>query len=222
MIDSLLLALICAGAFLLGSVPPGLLVAKIRGVDIRSVGSGNIGATNVLRSVGKAEAAATLVFDILKGFIPVAAVAPIFSSLGMQLPAVTAPGFEQADPLAVAQGFAGVCAILGHNFSIFLKFRGGKGVASSIGAVLALSPYVGLVVITLWLFTFSKSGISSLGALVAFAALPFAMHFMAGSPEKTVIACLITALIFIRHIDNIRRLIAGTEGKVAPGRNKKR
>jgi glycerol-3-phosphate acyltransferase PlsY len=211
--SSTVLALCCAGAFLLGSIPPGLFIAKARGVDIRQVGSGNIGTTNVLRNVGKTEAAITLTFDIAKGLLPVLLIGPFFSLLDMTIPTLSIFAPYTANALLVAQGLVGLSAILGHNFSIFLAFKGGKGVASSIGVVFALAPHVGLMTVTIWMFTFSKTKISSMGALAAFGALPFIMYFYDKSIEKTAIVVLISALLYIRHIPNIKRLIDGTEGK---------
>lgn len=209
--NTMVLALCWAGAFLLGSIPPGLFIARIRGVDLRKVGSRNIGTTNVLRTVGKTEAALTLVLDIAKGLVPVLLVAPIFRWLGMEIP--TLGYFAAYDKLLVAQGLVGLAAIFGHNFSIFLAFKGGKGVATSIGVVFGLSPYVGLIIVTIWMFAFSKTKTSSMGALAAFAALPIIMHFYDKSPEKTAFAAAISVLIYVRHISNIKRILDGSEGK---------
>jgi len=209
--NAMVLTLCWVSAFLLGSIPPGLVIARMRGVDLRNVGSRNIGTTNVLRTVGKTEAALTLVLDIAKGFVPVVLVAPLFRALGMDIP-VLAP-FAAYDKLIVAQGLIGMAAIFGHNFSIFLAFKGGKGVATSIGVVFGLSPYVGLMIVTIWLFTFSKTKTSSMGALAAFAALPFIMFFYDKMPEKTAFAAAISVLIYVRHISNIRRILDGSEGK---------
>ncbi len=214
MFDNTIVLVLCwLGAFLLGSVPPGLFIARMRGVDLKKVGSGNIGTTNVLRSVGKPEAALTLMLDIAKGLLPVLMVAPIFRWLDLQIPSLNVFVHLEPNALIVAQGLVGFAAILGHNFSPFLSFRGGKGVATSIGVIFGLAPHVGLMLVTLWLFTFSKSRISSLGALVSFGILPFLMHFYDKSFEKTAIAVVITALLYISHIPNIKRLLDGTEGK---------
>ncbi len=118
----MVLALCWVGAFLLGSIPPGLVIAKMRGVDLRNVGSRNIGTTNVLRTVGKTEAALTLVLDLAKGFAPVVLVAPVFRMLGMDIP-VLAP-FAAYDKLIVAQGLVGMAAIFGHNFFDFSRIQG--------------------------------------------------------------------------------------------------
>ena len=211
--NTTVLALCWVGAFLLGSIPPGLVIARARGVDIKNVGSGNIGTTNVLRSVGKTEAALTLVLDIAKGLLPVVLIGPVFRWLELPIPSLGMVAPYTANTLLIAQGLVGLAAILGHNFSIFLAFKGGKGVASSIGVVFGLSPHVGLILVTIWLFTFSRTKTSSLGALASFGALPFVMYFYDKSIEKTAIAGIIAALLYIRHIPNIKRILEGTEGK---------
>lgn len=186
-------ALLSAFAFLAGSIPTGLLVAKAKGIDIRSTGSGNIGATNVMRSVGKESALFTLIGDIAKGALPVV--------IGILL---KLPQME----LAVV----GLAAILGHNFSVFLKFRGGKGVATSLGVLLAYSPYVGLFTAIVWLMVMKWSKTSSLSALAAFAALPIIFLVLDNNALNIIFALVITVLIFIRHSDNIKRLAKGQEG----------
>lgn len=182
-------------SFIIGSIPTGLLIAKAKGIDLRKVGSGNIGATNVLRAVGKEAALFTLLGDIVKGVVPVA----IGKSFGV--------GVFDA-------GILGISAILGHNFSLFLKFKGGKGVATSIGVLLAFSPHVALFTITLWLLTARWTRYSSLSALIAFGLLPLSIYMLDYSNEKMIIAIVITVLIFIRHTANIKRLIQGTESKI--------
>lgn len=182
-------------SFLIGSIPTGLLIARSKGIDLRKVGSGNIGATNVLRAVGKEAALLTLLGDIAKGAVPVAI--GKFLELGI---------FDI--------GILGLSAILGHNFSLFLKFKGGKGVATSIGVLLAFSPYAALLTITLWLLTARWTRYSSLSALVAFGLLPLSIYMLDYSKEKMIIGIAITVLIFIRHTANIKRLIQGTESKI--------
>jgi glycerol-3-phosphate acyltransferase PlsY len=182
-------------SFLIGSIPTGLLIAKARGIDLKKVGSGNIGATNVMRSVGKKEALFTLLGDIGKGALA-AGIAKAFS-MG-----------------AFYEGLLGLAAILGHNFSIFLKFKGGKGVATSIGVLLVFSPHAGLFTITLWLLTAKWTRYSSLSALVAFGLLPLTMYMLDYSNEKMTIAVLMAVMLFIRHISNIKRLISGTESRI--------
>lgn len=190
--------ILCIAAFLIGSIPTGQLVAGSKGIDLKKKGSGNIGATNVLRTAGKWPAILTLLGDMAKGAV-----------------AVLIGRHFGAGPLAA--GFIGVCAILGHNFSIFLRFRGGKGVATSIGVLAVYSPQTCLLTIIIWLMTVVVSKFSSLGALVAFGVLPFSMSFL-DSREKLPVALVMTALVFIRHRENISRLARGQEPKVGAGR----
>ncbi|MCI0469287.1 MAG: glycerol-3-phosphate 1-O-acyltransferase PlsY [Nitrospirae bacterium] len=200
-------------SFLIGSIPTGLLIAKTKGIDLRRVGSGNIGATNVLRAVGKEAALFTLLGDIAKGAVPVAITKALFH-FGFQISDL---GFLQSaigNQQSAIEGIIGVSAILGHNFSLFLKFKGGKGVATSIGVLLAFSAHAALVTITLWLLTAKKTKYSSLSALVAFGMLPISIYILDYSRERMIIAAAITILIFIRHTANIKRLIQGTESKI--------
>ncbi len=186
--------LLSALSFLLGSIPTGLLVARSRGIDLRNIGSGNIGATNVLRSAGRREALLTLLGDVLKGALP-----------------VIAAGYYQTGTLY--EGLIGLCAVLGHDFSVFLRFRGGKGVATSLGVLGVYSPQTGLVTIIIWLMTVILTKYSSLGALISFGLLPLSM-FIFDSPEKLIVAFSISVLIFWKHRTNITRLINGSEPKV--------
>jgi len=181
-------------AFLIGSIPFGIIIAKAKGVDLKKVGSGNIGATNVLRSIGKYPALLTLLGDVLKGTAAVAL--GRYFGLG--------PVFE---------GLVGLCAIVGHNFSLFLGFRGGKGVATSFGVLSFYSPQTALFTFIIWLLVVMTTKYSSLGALVSFGLLPLSIMFF-DHKSKIIIAMLITILIFIRHKDNIKKLISGTERKI--------
>jgi glycerol-3-phosphate acyltransferase PlsY len=183
-------------AFILGSIPFGIIIAKAKGVELRKVGSRNIGATNVLRSLGKWPAALTLLGDILKGTIAVA----IGRYLGV------GPLYE---------GLIGISAILGHNFSIFLGGKGGKGVATSIGVLLIYTPQVAVITLLLWLLVAFFTKYSSLGAIVAFGLFPVnVLLFDPDGKGKLTIAILITMLILIRHRDNIHKLLKGTESKI--------
>ncbi len=183
-------------SFILGSIPFGIIVAKARGVDLKKVGSGNIGATNVLRSIGKWPAALTLLGDILKGILAVA--------IGRY--------FEVG---SLYEGFIGFCAILGHNFSIFLGFRGGKGVATSLGVLIIYSPLVAFLTIITWFAVVLFTRYSSLGAIISFSLLPLNIFlFHPDDRGKLLITTLITILILIRHSDNILRLVKGEERKI--------
>jgi glycerol-3-phosphate acyltransferase PlsY len=183
-------------AYLLGSVPFGLLVARLQGnVDLRRVGSGNIGATNVLRAVGKGAAAVTLLGDIGKGAAAVAMARGLGASSGVVA--------------AVALG-----AVLGHLFPLFLGFRGGKGVATTLGVVLAAMPAVGGLLLVVWLLVATVWRYSSLAALAAAASLPGLVWLLDGRGAMLLLGGVLTLLLFWRHRENIQRLLRGTEGKI--------
>jgi glycerol-3-phosphate acyltransferase PlsY len=122
--------------------------------------------------------------------------------------------FSISNPKSALEGALGLSAILGHNFSIFLRFKGGKGVATSLGVLLVLSPHVALITATTWLFILNLKGYSSLSSLISFGLLPLSIYLLDYSQEKFAVAIAIALLIFIRHIPNIKRLIQGTESKV--------
>jgi glycerol-3-phosphate acyltransferase PlsY len=188
--------LLTVAAYLLGSVPFGLLVARQRGgVDLRRVGSGNIGATNVLRAVGKAAAAATLLGDVGKGALAV----------GLARLAGAGPGVVAAVAAA---------AVLGHLFPIFARFRGGKGVATALGVVLAAMPAVGMSLLLIWLAAAAAWRYSSLAALLAAGVLPPLAWLLDGRRPMVGLAALLALLVIWRHRENIRRLRAGTEGRI--------
>ncbi|HIE65161.1 MAG: glycerol-3-phosphate 1-O-acyltransferase PlsY [Nitrospira sp.] len=183
-------------AYLVGAIPFGLLFSRsIEGVDPRERGSGNIGATNVLRVVGKRAAALTLVCDILKGAVPVAVVR--YFGMGEEILLIVS--------LAV---------VLGHIFPIYLRFKGGKGVATAFGMFLALSPQIAFIAAIFWLGGFLLSKYAAVAALTAFGVLPFISFFLTKEPMFILFASSISLLVCIRHKDNIRRLMNGTEKEV--------
>lgn len=188
-------ALVIAFSYLLGSVPFGIVFTWAKGVDLRSVGSGNIGATNVLRAAGKGPAVLTLLGDILKG----AAAVALARALGLG---------------ASYEGLAALAAVAGHDFSVFLKFRGGKGVATSLGAVLIYAPQAGILTVVLWLVTVALTRYSSLGAIVSFALLPVIMILTGQAKLKAAVALALAALLLLKHSGNIKRLVEGTERRV--------
>ncbi len=191
-----LLAAALAG-YLLGSIPFGLLLTRLAGLgDIRKVGSGNIGATNVLRTGNKALAALTLLLDIGKGAA-----------------AVLLAGRFGADLALVAGGGA----VVGHLFPIWLGFKGGKGVATGLGVLLAAAFPVGLAAIATWLAAAAVFRYSSLAALASFALSPLYGWLLAG-PRVAVLAAFIAVLVFLRHRDNIRRLFKGEETRIGAKR----
>src|SRR5262245_31629989 len=184
-----------------GSIPFGLILTRLAGTaDIRSIGSGNIGATNVLRTGRKGLAAATLVGDALKGTFAVLAVYAYYGRDYLYF------AHELALPAALG-------AFLGHLFPVWLGFKGGKGVATYIGILLALSWPVAIGFCLLWLAVAALSRYSSLAALVASAATPFALWGLGERPEAFLFA-LLSLLLWIMHRGNIERLIKGTEGKI--------
>ena len=195
-----------ASGYLIGAIPFGLLIARSRGVDIRSVGSGNIGATNVFRTVGKPWGLLTFGLDFLKGLAPTLAPA-------WWLPA----DFPQAPECALA---GGVAAIVGHSFSVFLRFRGGKGVATSAGVLAGLAPLLLPVGAAVWILLLLASRMVSLASMGAAGAVAAGAWLLRPDGQWTVPAALslLAALVVFRHRANIRRIVAGTEPKARLGR----
>jgi glycerol-3-phosphate acyltransferase PlsY len=197
--------------YLLGSVPFGLLLTHIAGMgDIRAVGSGNIGATNVLRTGKKWLAALTLLLDGGKGVVAViaAAYAYVLWSSGV--------GGYPIDVLWWSC-IGGIAAVVGHVFPVWLRFKGGKGVATAIGVFLALYPLTGVAAILTWLVAAGASRRSSVGGMVAMVAAPV-VALIAHMEILAAVTTLIAVLVIVRHKDNIRRLIDGTEPRI--GRSK--
>jgi len=188
----LLLGALVVG-YLLGSIPFGVIFTRMAGLgDIRNVGSGNIGATNVLRTGRKGLAAATLVGDALKGTA-----------------AVLLAWYWNPDLMTIAA----LGAFIGHLFPIWLGFKGGKGVATFIGILIGLKPIAALAFVVIWLIVAFASRYSSLSALIASAATPVVLWLL-DEPRMAGIAILLVALLWWKHSENIKRLLAGTEGKI--------
>lgn len=184
-------------AYLLGSIPSGLLISRMsRGIDPRYQGSGNIGATNVLRTAGKLQGVLTLLADVGKGALAVM-LAGRLSPVGGTWIYV-----------------AGFIAVLGHLYPLFLKFRGGKGVATGFGVLAVLHPWAAFLTISVWLISFLIFRISSVGALWAYGALPLISFLIEGSGAFFLFSCLLSLLVISRHMDNIQRLARGAEGKI--------
>ena len=196
--EPLLLGLVGLLAYLLGSIPFGLVITRMMGLgDLRQIGSGNIGATNVLRTGNKGAAAATLVLDAAKG--------------GVAVLVARATVGEDAAQLAALASF------LGHLFPIWLGFKGGKGVATFIGTLLALAWPVGLATCTTWAVAALISRISSLGALTA-AALASLWLVVFGQGQMVFLVVILTLLIYVRHWANLERIKNGTEPKIGQNR----
>ncbi|NVD38510.1 glycerol-3-phosphate 1-O-acyltransferase PlsY [Ensifer sp. HO-A22] len=186
-------ALSLAFGYLLGSIPFGLILTRMAGLgDVRKIGSGNIGATNVLRTGNKKLAAATLLLDALKG----TAAAAIASLWGVE-----------------AGIAAGLAAFLGHLYPVWLGFKGGKGVATYIGVLLGLVPWVVLVFAAIWLAMAKISRYSSLSALVATAVIPVVLY-LTGHEKVALLFAVMTLITWVKHRANIKRLLAGTESRI--------
>ena len=186
--------LLLISAYLLGSVPTGLLLARAMGVNIRETGSGNIGATNVYRTMGRKVGILTLIGDCLKGLIPVL----VAKWLGLP-------------PVWVAA--IGLAAFLGHVYTIFLCFKGGKGVATALGVFLGTSPLSVLFAVAVFALVLYRWRYVSLASVAAAAFIPVIVWLIGCSPEMTAMSFVIAAVVIFRHRENIGRLRAGTENK---------
>jgi acyl phosphate:glycerol-3-phosphate acyltransferase len=179
-------------SYLLGSIPTGYIVGALSGVDIRKAGSGNIGATNVARVVGKKRGLLTLIVDVGKGFIPVF----VAGWLGLSHTAVA---------------LVAILAFLGHLYPVFLNFQGGKGVATALGALLALAPMATVILMVVFALVVVSSRLVSLSSIVAALAAPITLWSLFYSPSAIATGVFFAVMILVRHRDNIRRLFAGTE-----------
>ncbi len=227
-------------AFLLGSIPFGLFIARMKGIDIRQHGSGNIGATNVLRVVGKKHGIVCLILDALKGFIPTLLAMTLirFEGQGTSFTihslldhAYVFPAVDQWKAQTF-QVVTGLLSILGHNYSPWVGFKGGKGIATSAGVIIALAPAAVVLLIVVWLLVFLISRYVSVASIVAAAVLPITIHWgarfhhinndkslptlwEAGTWNKPlfIFSVVIAALAIWKHRTNIRRLMDGTESR---------
>ena len=178
--------------YLLGSIPTGYILGFLAGVDVRKAGSGNVGATNVARVVGKRQGLLTLVADAAKGFNPVF----VSAQFGLS---------------ATAIAFVGVAAFLGHLFPVFLKFQGGKGVATALGVFLGLAPLATLILILIFTVVILSSRLVSLSSMTAAVLAPVALWFFAYPPILVAMSVFLAFMIILRHRGNIQRLRDGTE-----------
>jgi glycerol-3-phosphate acyltransferase PlsY len=195
-------ALTAVVSYLLGSIPTGYLVAKAKGIDIRAVGSGNIGATNAFRVLGKSAGITVLLIDALKGFVACRFVA-----------------FGPGAPGEAHQMIAGLFAILGHNYTCWLRFKGGKGVATSAGVLLALAPEGFAVALSTFLIVLALSRFVSLSSIAAAIVLPIGVWLAGGTSRIIALTAFFGAMVVYKHRANIRRLLDGTESRI--GQKKK-
>ena len=195
----LLLALLVSAAYLLGSIPNGLLIARLKGIDLQKVGSGNIGATNVFRCVGKGWGVAAFVLDAVKGFVPAFCFPLLVSG---------APSW-----LGLA---CGVAAVAGHNWPVWLKFKGGKGVSTSAGMLLGIAPAAVGVGFAVFALTVALTRFVSLGSILAAIAVPAAYLGMNGAENQLLAGALVVmgAVVIFKHRANVGRLLRGTEPRI--------
>ncbi|MEJ5172215.1 MAG: glycerol-3-phosphate 1-O-acyltransferase PlsY [Hydrogenothermaceae bacterium] len=179
-------------AYLIGSIPFGLIVGKIFGKDVRKEGSGNIGATNVTRVIGKKAGLLVFFLDAVKGFFPVYY--------------LISKGYPSKIVSVVS-----IFAVLGHTFSVFLKFKGGKGVATALGVLLALNTKVSIIILTFWLGIFLTTGYVSLASIISSSISWVVLHILSGDIYYTYAAFFIALIIIFKHKSNIERLIEGKE-----------
>jgi acyl phosphate:glycerol-3-phosphate acyltransferase len=226
-------------AFLLGSIPFGLLIAKAKGIDIRAHGSGNIGATNVLRVVGKKYGITCLLLDALKGFIPVALAVNLIQVAGrpVQVPLGLPESWSLVLPAAGAMKAQGMqiltalAAVLGHNYSPWVGFRGGKGIATSAGVLLALMPFAVIILVGVFLAVFLATRYVSVASMASAAALPLLTlwgswhhgRLQDGTWNKPLFlfTVVIAVMAVWKHRTNIARLREGTEPRFASGGKRK-
>ncbi len=193
---SLTAVFLIVASYLIGAVPFGLLLSRSSGIDIRTQGSCNIGATNVARLLGKKMGILTLLLDVAKGFFPMFVTALII-------------GHGPARNLLIA--LSGAATVLGHMYPVYLGFKGGKGVATGLGVFLYLAPLSVLFSLLLFIVAVALSGFVSLGSLLASAAIPLWLFLLGEATWKILLSIFIGCMIWFKHIPNIKRLLAGTE-----------
>ncbi|MFN0066206.1 MAG: glycerol-3-phosphate 1-O-acyltransferase PlsY [Limisphaerales bacterium] len=191
------------GAYLLGSVPFGYLAARLKGVDLRTLGSGNIGATNAMRVLGRPAGIAVFTLDALKGWTAVAL-----------LPLAVTAGLGAPGPGTGLRILAGVGAVLGHNYTCWLRFKGGKGIATSAGVLYGLMPVTGLIATAAFFAALAATRYVSVGSLAAALSLPVSAWLFEADRRLFALALLLGLLAIFRHRGNLRRLSAGTEPRL--------
>ena len=199
--------LIALAGYLLGSIPTGYLVARAKGMDIRTVGSGNIGATNAFRVLGKPAGVFVLLTDALKGWLAVWVVAVWI--LNTLLPS------DSSDAMRTfAAIIAGLFAVFGHNYPCWLNFKGGKGIATSAGVLVALVPWALIIILSVWIILVLTTRYVSIGSIAAAAVLPFATWFTTRHDVAlTIVTGALGAMAIYKHKGNLQRLFAGTESR---------
>ena len=206
--------IVAVGGYLLGSLPTGFLVARARGVDIRTVGSKNMGATNVFRVLGKGPGIFVLLMDALKGFAAVALIINCYPQLNQLLPDIFVADGLTNPLLRFRLGIvAGLFSILGHNYTCWLGFKGGKGIATTGGAFLALAPIAVAVALVAWVIAFVATRYVSVASIVAAVALPATVWFTQPNLALRLIAVLLGILAIYKHKTNVQRLMNGTENR---------
>jgi glycerol-3-phosphate acyltransferase PlsY len=193
--------LIAVGAYLLGSIPTGFLVGKARGIDIRTAGSGNIGATNAFRTLGTVAGVVVMLVDALKGWLAV--------RITQRLLAPDSP----VDAAELGPIVAAVAAVLGHNYTCWLRFKGGKGIATSAGVLAALVPGPLLIILSVWIAVFALTRYVSLASMSASFTLPFATWLRGYPLILILVTAAMAAMAIFKHKGNIKRLLAGTENR---------
>ena len=203
-------------AYLIGSIPTGFLVGRAKGIDIRAAGSGNIGATNAMRVLGKPAGIFVLLLDALKGYAACAFLPPlIYNWLEPHFYGL-APGFAAESPELKMKFYvvAGIFAVLGHNYTCWLKFKGGKGIATTAGVYLALAPTALGIALAAFLLAVVLTRYASIGSITGAVVLPVAVWFTCDNWLFRAVTIVLGAMAIYRHRKNIQRLMAGTENRI--------
>jgi len=204
--------LTAVAAYLLGSIPTGFLVAKAKGIDIRAVGSGNIGATNAMRVLGKPAGIFVLLMDALKGWLACRLAVYIYCAVVPEPTSSLSALFREVENCVI---IAGIFAVLGHNYTCWLKFKGGKGIATSAGVYLALAPWAALIALVVFIVALLATRYVSVGSMAAAVALATAVWIL--PPHNLLLGIVTTALgvmAVYKHKGNLQRLVAGTENRL--------
>lgn len=208
--------IVAVAAYLLGSIPTGYVVGKAKGIDIRSAGSGNIGATNTFRVLGKPAGIFVLLADALKGYAACAFICPlIYNLFAPHLSGIVV--YFRDEPMDVRTKYylvAGVCAVLGHNYTCWLRFKGGKGIATTAGVFLALAPLALGVALAVFALMLLITRYVSVGSILAAAVLPVGVWLTRENAVLRGVTIALCVMAILKHRKNIQRLIAGTENRI--------